>query len=378
MELDKLRKEINSVNEDMLNLLIKRLDLSVDIARAKKELGLPILDKKREREILDKITEASGEYSSYARLLFLTLFDLSKTLQNKVLFTEGTLSKEIKDAILPSNEIFPKKALVACQGTEGSYSQQACDRLFPMGKIKYYDTFKDVFEAIENSECEFGVLPIENSIHGSVNEVYDLLGEYSFYIVRCIKHFVSHELLVKNNAELKDIKEIFSHSQAIGQCSDFLSGLENVKITPFKNTALAAKHVSESNTLEYAAISSQACAELYNLKSLNLRIQNNDNNYTRFIVISKNLKVYPGSNKITLVLSTPHRPGGLYAVMAQFASLGINLTKLESHPISGKDFNFLFYFDIEASVTDPDVLTLLENLLLECDNFHFLGNYLEI
>lgn len=378
MELENLRKEINTINEDMLNLLIKRLDLSVEIAIAKKNAGLPILDKIRERQILEDITDKSGEYSSYARLLFLTLFDLSKTLQNKVLVSEGELSKLIKDSILPSSETFPKKATVACQGTEGSYSQQASDRLFPMGKIKYYQSFREVFDAIDNSDCEFGVLPIENSIHGSVNEVYDLLGEYSFYIVKSIKHFINHELLVKKDTEFSEIKEVLSHSQAIGQCSDFLSTLKGVQITPSKNTALAAKLVSESKEKGLAAISSLACAELYNLKSLNLKIQNNDNNYTRFIVISKKLKIYPGANKITLVLSTPHRPGGLYAVMAQFAALGLNLTKLESHPISGKDFNFMFYFDIEASVTDNNVLNLLENLLLECDNFHFLGNYLEI
>ncbi|MDO5650431.1 MAG: prephenate dehydratase domain-containing protein, partial [Gallicola sp.] len=353
------------------------LDLSVNVAKAKREMKLPIFDKKREREILDWVTESSGDYDSYSRLFFLTLFDLSKTLQNQILAEDGELTHEVRAAILPSSETFPKNVSVAVQGTEGAYSQQAADKLFSMGKLNYYTTFRDVFDAVDKGQCEFGILPIENSVHGSVNEVYQLMNEYSFYIVRSVKQFINHELLAKAETSMEDIKEIFSHSQAIGQCSNFLDSLENVKVTPFKNTALAAKEVAENSDIGIAAISSHSCKELYNLKSINANIQNSNNNYTRFIVISKDMKIYPGSNKITLVLSTPHRPGGLYAVMAQFAALGLNLTKLESHPIPGKDFNFQFYFDIEASVTEEETLRLLENLKLECDNFHFLGNYME-
>lgn len=226
--------------------------------------------------------------------------------------------------------------------------------------------------------CEYGILPIENSAAGSVTEVYDLMKKYDFYIARSIKLKVDHALLVNPGVKMADIAELVSHQQAISQCSQFLKEHPNMKVTVMENTAAAAKYVAGSGRTDVAAISSVGCAELYGLRVLQETIQDTDHNYTRFICISKNLQIFQGSNRISLMFTIPHRPGSLYSIIAKFASLGLNLTKLESRPIPGKDFEFMFYFDLEATPDAPEVLNILSQLERELSNFAFLGGYQEI
>ena len=261
---------------------------------------------------------------------------------------------------------------------EGAYSQLACDKFIKLADIVYVKSFEGVFQAVEQGLCDYGVLPIENSLYGTVGAVYDLMRNYKFHIVRSLKMHVSHALLVKPGTKLSDVREIISHDQALGQCSRFIKSLKDVKVTICENTAIAAKMVSESGNGHVAAISSHRCAELYGLESIAESIQNNDHNYTRFICISRKLEIYPGSNRVSLIVSAPHRPGALYNMMAKFASLGLNLTKLESRPIPGRDFEFLFYFDLEATVRSKEVVELLNDLASGPDLFVFLGCYTEV
>jgi chorismate mutase/prephenate dehydratase len=242
----------------------------------------------------------------------------------------------------------------------------------------YMNSFQGVFQAVDKNLCRYGILPIENSVHGSVTQVYDLMEKYNFHIVRAIKLQVNHMLLAKNEADISKIKEIFSQEQALGQCSEFLSKLPGVKITVCANTAVAAKLVTDSPRTDIAAISSKSCAELYGLVPICDKIQNSDNNYTRFICISKQLEIYPGADKTSLMFTLPHRPGSLYNIIARFAALGLNLTKLESRPIPGRDFEFMFYFDMDASIYSKEVISLLSELDSSPEKFVFLGSYLEI
>lgn len=378
MKLEEIRKDIDKVDSQIADLFKERMALSLDIAKAKHEGNLPVVNASREKEILHRISNEVGEpLDGYARILFNTLFDLSRSYQNNYLSRVSDIGERIEKALEETPKLFPKKAVVACQGVEGSYSQAACEKLFEVPSTMYFNSFEGVFNAVEKGLCQYGILPIENSSYGSVGTVYDLMRNYNFHIVKSIRLRINHSLLAKPGTKLKDVKEIFSHEQAIGQCGEFLKTLKDVKITICENTARAAKMVAESERDDVAAICSRDCMELYGLESLNNNIQVSDNNYTRFICISKNLEIYPGANKISLMLTLPHRPSSLYHMIAKFAALGVNLTKLESRPVPGSDFEFMFYFDMEASVYSPELVNLLGQLENQPELFVFLGSYSE-
>lgn len=378
MDINDARDKIDSIDNELVELLKKRMEIAKKIAEYKQENSLPALNKSREREILNRVAELSGdELASYIQVLFSTIFSVSRSYQNRIITTNSPLKLSIENAVSTTYAIFPARAVVACQGVEGAYSQMACDRLFTNPNIMYFNGFEGVFQAVDKGLCRYGILPIENSTAGSVNEVYDLMKKNHFYIVRSIQLRIEHTLLAKKGTDIKSIKEIYSHEQAISQCSEFLKEL-GVKVTECENTAVAAKMVAQSNREDVAALSSVECAKLYNLSIINEDVMNSDNNYTRFICISKSLEIYPGANKISLMLCLPHRPGSLYGIISRLASLGINLTKLESRPIPGKNFEFMFYFDVEASVSSPDVVRLICELDDEIDQFVYLGSYSEI
>jgi chorismate mutase/prephenate dehydratase len=243
----------------------------------------------------------------------------------------------------------------------------------------FFSDWEKVFSAIEKGMCRYGVIPIENSTAGSVKKVYDLMISKNFKIVRTVRIKIDHNLLVKPGTRLEDIKEIYSHEQAISQCASFLASLgPDVKITRVANTALAAKTVAESDRTDIASLSSRACAAQYGLKAIASAVQDNGNNHTRFICITNKLEVYPGADRTTLMLVAPHKPGSLYRILSRFNSLGINLLKLESRPIPDRDFEFMFYFDLEAPVYSQKFAQLLAELERECDEFTYLGSYLEV
>ena len=379
MDISDARREIDKIDVELTELFVKRMKLSKEIAAYKKDNNLPVFDKTREREIINKAADRAGkDMENYISVLYTTLFDVSRSYQKQLIGGKTELTGEIEKAFEETEEVFPARSVVACQGVEGAYSQYACDKLFSMPSIMYFNRFQGVFQAVESGLCKYGILPIENSTAGSVNEVYDLMRKHRFYIVRSIKLRIDHNLLVKEGTKLGDVKEIISHQQALDQCSEFLKTLKDVKITVCENTAAAAKAVAESGRNDIAAISSKNCADLYGLHVLSDTIQNNDNNYTRFICISKKLEIYPGADKISMMFSIAHKPGALYNVISRFSSLGLNLTKLESRPMPGKDFEFMFYFDLNANIREPKVLKLIGEFDDEFNKFTLLRSNSEI
>jgi chorismate mutase/prephenate dehydratase len=269
--------------------------------------------------------------------------------------------------------------MVACQGVEGAYAQIACEKMFKSPMIMYFKNFDGIFNAIDQGLCQYGILPIENSTAGSVKKVYDLMISKNFKIVRSVRVKIDHCLLAKKGTQLSDITEIFSHEQAINQCSSFLSSLgSKIKITPVENTARAAQIVAESERTDIASLSSRSCAELYSLETLVSSAQDNGNNHTRFICITNNTEIYPGADRTSLMIVAPHKPGSLYKILSRFNALGINRLKLESRPIPDRDFEFAFYFDLESSVYSPRLASLLAELERECDEFTYLGSYSEV
>ncbi len=378
MELTEIRADIDRIDAELLRLFLKRMELADKTAKYKAAHGLPILNKEREREILAKVTEDAGALERYAYHLFATLLELSRSRQAEIVSPPTKVEAYIKAALAGGGEIFPQTGLVACQGIEGGNSQAACDRILPRGHIVYVKTFQAVASAVESGLCKFGVLPIENSSNGSVRAVYDLLQDHKLSVVRSTRLHIRHELLALPGVKLADITEIHSHEQAIGQCSRFLNGLNGVRVIPESNTASAAKSLSGSGNRHAAAISSHACAALYGLECVSDRIMDSDNNYTRFICVSKDPAIYSGANRISLIIATENRPGALYDVLSKLAALGVNMTKLESCPVSGRNFEFIFFLELEASVKEPGVLAMLEEMERSCESFQFLGSYAEV
>lgn len=379
LNLENIRKDIDDIDSELTALFKKRMEKSLEVARFKRENNLPVFSDSREKEILHKVSQQIGEpFDGYARLLFNTIFDASRSCQNNFLARRSDLADRIEKALEETPKIFPNKAVVACQGVQGSHSQAACEKLFEVPSIMYFNSFEGVFNAVEKGLCQYGILPIENSSYGSVGTVYDLMQNYNFHIVRSIRLRISQNLMAKAGTKMSDIREIVSHEQAIGQCGEFLKSLKDVKITVCENTAMAAKMVAESDRNDIAAISSKECVDLYGLEILKTHIQVSDNNYTRFICISKKMEIYPGANRISLILSLPHVPRSLYHAIAKFAALGVNLTKLESRPIPGSDFEFMFYFDLDASIYSPELINLLSELENQPESFVFLGCYNEV
>ena len=378
MELSEIREKIDTVDDQLLKLFLERMSLAEEVAAYKNEHHLPILNKERERAVLARVTEQSGEKERYAYHLFSTLFELARSRQAELISAPTRVAAQVKASLEAGSAVFPQTGLVACQGVEGANSQMACDRLLPRGNIVYVKTFEAVVSAVESGLCKFGVLPIENSSNGSVRAVYELLQDHRLSIVRSTRLCIRHELLALPGVKMEDITEIYSHEQAIGQCSHFLEGLNGVRVIPCDNTAAAAKMVSERGDRHAAAISSHACAELYGLESVRDDIQDSDNNYTRFICIAKDPVIYAGANRISLVIACDNKPGALYEILSKLAALGINMTKLESCPVTGRNFEFIFFLELEASVLEPGVLPMLEELERSCQNFQFLGNYAEV
>lgn len=378
MDLNELRGEIDDIDRQLVKLFCKRMDVVASVAEYKQKNNLPIFQKGREDAVLQRVsTMADEKYADDVKLLFSAMMDISKASQHRILSRESDIKKLFENEKLP----FPDTANVCCQGVEGAFSHRACNILFKNANISFAEQFEDVFRTVERGECEFGILPIENSSAGSVTQVYDLMKKYSFHIAKSVKVKVEHCLLTEKGVDFSQITDIYSHPQAISQCSDFLKANPQIKVHSVSNTAYAAKLVSETGCKTAAAISSQSCAELYNLNILKQGIQNAENNYTRFICITGSDAFYDTPKKISVMLSLEHKSGSLYRVLSRFAFYGINLTKIESRPIPNTDFEFLFYFDFDIPENMDSLYAVLNELEAELKNetytFVFLGAYSE-
>ena len=378
-DITEIRGEIDAIDDELARLLKKRMAIVEDVARSKMERGAPISDPAREREILSRVTEAVGpEYEMGTRRVFTTMFGVAKARQRLMLNSDSSLVRSIRDAT-DAGVPFPTRAVVACPGTEGSYAQQAVTLLFQIPTILYFNSFEKVFEAVEKGLCPYGILPIENSAVGSVAQVYDLMVRHHFHIARAQRIKVDHVLLGCRGAKLEDIREVKSHPHALAQCGSFFKAHPGMKAVPGVNTAIAANELAVGGRTDCAVIASRVCAELYGLDVLAEGISDASYNYTRFICISRNLEITPDADKFSIMMSLPHRPGSLNGIISKFAAIDVNLTKLESRPIPGMDFEFRFTFDFDSAPNNPAVLGLLAELSKdpEIEHFTFLGAYAE-
>ncbi len=368
------RDRIESIDDQIAALYVERMAL---IKRQAEEE--PISGQADEKSVVSRVTkDVPDDMARYLKQVFDGVLETGLAYRRSLTLPDSPLRDRIQGALSAADRTFPARAVVACQGVEGAYSGIAASRVFAIPQTVFFKDFDGVFSAVEKGFCRYGVLPIENSAVGSVNAVYDLMKKHRFYIVRSVRLQVSHHLLAKPGTSLDEITEVFSHEQALNQCSALLASLpQGVKVTVATNTAVAAKTVAESDG-KTACISSRDCAALYGLSILKSNVQDRDNNFTRFIVISKDLTIYQGADRISIMMTLPNYAGSLNRTLNKFSTLGLNLTKLESRPLPNTTFEFMFYFDFEGRPDDPAVLSLLSELDLGSEEFAFLGAYREI
>lgn len=367
MTLEEIRRRIDEIDGQLLPLFLARMDCAREVAAVKKEAGLPVLNPGREQEILDRVASRAGEYGGAARVLYATLMEVSRGLQHQILHSGAALRAQIEAAQLPPAET----GRVATFGRPGSFSHKAADVLFPGCTPVSFNSFAEIFRAVDEGSASFGVLPVENSSAGSVSEVYDLILRYRFYIVGAETLGVRHCLAARAGAQPR---RVLSHPQALAQCSRRIAEL-GLTAEPCETTAEAA--VKAASLPDAAAICSEEAARAAGLEVLERGIQNTENNCTRFITISRALYIPEGADKISLCFSLPHVTGSLHGVLSRFAQAGLNLTKIESRPIPGRRFEYDFYLDFTGSVRDEQTLALLASLSEELPRFSFLGNYTE-
>ena len=297
MTNEELKNKMMQIDESLKDLYLQRMDLANSILDAKKEGSFDEMEISHE-SLVNMTNGLTPEKQLYLKKIYEALLETNKAYETATANVATELVNKIKYAI-NNTEAFPVSAKVACQGVKGAYSSIAASKFFEIADISYFKSFENVFQAVEKGFCEYGVLPIENSYAGSVNPVYDLMREHKFHIVRSLRLQVKHNIVANANATLEDIKEIYSHEQALSQCKKYLEKYPNIKIVPCENTAVAARMVKESGRTDIAAISSYECAEIYGLKVLSASIQDSNENYTRFILIAKDIKVYKAFTKDT-------------------------------------------------------------------------------
>lgn len=374
-KLDNLREKIDTIDEEIVKLFEERMDIVRRVAEYKKENSMEILNTNRENQVietqLNNLKNKSIQKETEELLKYIMY--ISRSLQNKIIGEEDLETEKYKEKYKVIND---KPLVVGFQGVPASFSHEALFKHFGEDtKAINFKNFKDVFEALKNGSIEYGILPIENSSTGGINEVDDLLREYNFHIVgeKCLK--VEHNLLAIKDAEISDIKEVYSHAQGFLQSSKFFEEYDNWKLIPYLNTAKSAEYVSEENNKSKACVASKKAGELYGLKIIEENINNNNNNHTRFIIIASQMEVDKNCDKISIVITLPHKVGTLYNITRHFYNNNLNMTKIESRPAVNKSWEYFFYIDFCGNMQEENAINALKEIEKESVYFKLLGNY---
>lgn len=368
-KLSGIREKIDAIDAQLLPLFLQRMQCTEEVAKIKEKAGIPVFAPAREKEILDRVEQRAGDSGPSARAFYSSIMAISRARQHLVL--EG--GRELRELERSARRAAPAPSRVVCQGVEGAYSHRAAKALFCPAPIAFVPDFKQVFDAVEKEPEAVGVLPVENSAAGSVSAVYDLILQYRFYIVGAVDVKVEHCLAAAGDGP---ITRVVSHPQGLSQCTEYMEA-HHLAGEEFSNTAAAAQYVARERPEGTAAICSEEAAGKYGLQVLARGIQNEKNNTTRFLVIAKEAVLPEDAEKISLCFSLPHTTGSLSGVLERFALCGLNLTKIESRPIPGRNFEYDFYLDFTGSIHDPQTLGLICALHDELPRFSFLGNYKE-
>lgn len=375
-DLADIRVEIDTVDNEILNLFTKRMELACQVAEYKIATGKKVYDKGREDEKLDKLSSlVEGDFTQQAvRELYTQIMSISRKKQFSILSAKGI---GFETGFQQVDDFDFSDAVVCFQGVQGAYSQLAMMAFFDKMKTSFHvDMWRDAMDAISSDKADYAVLPIENSLAGSVEENFDLLSEYNVAIVgeQIIK--VDHALLGVKGAKISDIKTVYSHPKAIAQCENYIR-LNHIDwdVKNLRNTAMSAQKIKDDNDITQAAIGSKYNAELYDLEVLEESIQDDKNNETRFVIVSKNKVYRKNADKISLCIEISHEPGSLYRILSNLMFNGINMNRIESRPIKGVNWQYRFFIDIDGNLNDEAVRNALIGLNEECVSLRILGNY---
>ncbi len=367
MELKDIRVEIDKLDRQIQSLFEQRMNLCLDVARYKQAHQMEVFQADREQQVLDRVEKNAAKGMAQAsRTLFANIMSISSQLQQKMLVAADTPPQ------IPEPHL-DQAVCVGCQGTVGSNSETATQDFFPGRQIQFYPTFEHVFEAVQSSKLEYGVLPIYNSTSGTVSQTVDLMGQYSFFITAMNQVEVTHCLAALPGTALEDIAVVYSHPQALAQCSDFLDARQLPR-RDYSNTATAAQMVAEAGDKAIAAICSPECAKKNRLAVLAEQISNVVPNYTQFICITKDMQVAQNASIVSIMLTLSNEPGSLSRILNKFFLYGIDMTKLESRPIRNGSFDVVFHIDFKGNLRDRSIAAFLNDLCKSCQEFKLLGN----
>lgn len=374
MDLSELRVQIDAIDKDIVELYEKRMDICRQVAEYKIENGKKVFDKVREEEKIAKVKSMThNDFNSVGiQELFEQIMSMSRKLQYKLLAEKGALGKLPFIAV---DKLDQEGARVVFQGAEGAYSQAAMIQYFGEGVNCFHvDTFRDAMLAIDEGSADFAVLPIENSSAGIVSEIYDLLVEFENYIVGEQIIPINHCLLGCAGTKISDIKTVYSHAQSLMQSAHYLQekGWQQISM---KNNAFAAQKVAEDKNPTEAAIASEYAAKVYGLEILEKGVNDLKENSTRFIIITNQKVFSKDASKISLCFEVNHESGALYHALSHLIYNGLNMTKIESRPLEGRNWEYRFFVDFEGNMEDSAVKNALRGLREETRNMKILGNY---
>ena len=374
-ELAELREQLDQIDDRIAELYEKRMEICAQVGEYKIKSGKKVFDRQREKEKLaDVASKVKGEFNRKGiREVYQQLMSMSRKLQYQQLVSAGALGRL---PFIQVDDLDKKNARVVFQGTEGAYSQAAMHQFFgPDVNNFHVRTFREAMEAIEEGSADYAVLPIENSSAGPVNEMYDLLDEFENYIVAETILPVVHTLCGLPGAGLSDIQRVYSKAEALMQTSRFLEDHSDWQKISVVNTAIAAKKVLNDQDITQGAVCSAYAAKVHGLSVLVDGINDDPDNCTRFIVVTNQKIFLKDASKISIRFELPHQSGSLYGILSHFIYNDLNMTKIESRPIKGKQWEYRFFVYFEGNMEDGAVKNAIRGLREETANLKILGNY---
>ncbi len=370
-DLKQCRKEIDEIDQQMIELFEQRMNVAKDVVLYKLEHNMPIFQSEREKQVIEKNVNRirNLKLKKYAEIYIQDMMNISKSYQATHIPIHS--SYDLKEPHF-------QNVIVGFQGVSGSFSEHALESYFGVEtKRKNFQQFEDVFKALQKGHIDYGVVPLENSSTGAINDNYDLIRDYGFFIVGEQSLSISQHLLGIKGTKIEEITDVYSHPQGILQCTQFLSQFPQIQTHEYVNTAVSAQYVAQEHNHHFAAIASKKAADLYGLDILEENIQNVKSNATRFIVFTKQLVKVKDATCVSVVFTLSHKVGSLYQVMKVINDHQINMLRIESRPLIDTPWEYYFYVDFEGNLENQNILLALEDMKAHTSTLRVLGNYVK-